>query len=310
MKASLLVQALLSLCFCWPSCSGSDDQHKQLELTNLIPRRGEVEGWLPEGDPQFAAGEDLFLLINGGAAIYHEYGFKEAIFQSYGTKDGNSINLEIYEMAGQKAAYGMYTFKTRNDGEPIALGQEGWLESYYLNFWKGNFLVTVIGLDTAPKTLAGIKKIAQAVEAKLQSVSQRPGITSYLPKENLQVNGITYLKGNLALFNQYRFDDKDIFGLQEGVIGKYDDYSLFIFQYQSQEEAEKWYESAKNHLKQSGQFTNFLDRPARFEIRDPRNDRLVVKQYQYWIITILGNDHTNANKILSSLETGLIKKEE
>lgn len=310
MKVCLLVQALLSLCFCWPTIPGSEDQHKQTELESLIPRRGEVEAWFPDGDPQFAAGEDLFLLINGGAAIYHEYGFKKAVFQSYGTKDGNSINLEIYEMAGQDAAYGMYTFKTRNDGKPIALGHEGWLESYYLNFWKGNFLVTVIGLDTAMKTLDGITRIARAVEAKSKSTSKQPRITSCLPGEDLHVNGITYLKGNLALFNQYRFDDKDIFGLKEGVIGKYDDYSIFMFQYQSQGESKKWYESAKGHLKHSDQFTNFLDHGPRFEIRDTRNNRLVVKHYQNWILTVLGNGNTNANKILSSLETGLIKKEE
>jgi hypothetical protein len=213
-------------------------------------------------------------------------------------------------MAGQDAAYGIYTFKTRNDGKPIALGHEGWLESYYLNFWKGNFLVTVIGLDTAMKTLDGIKRIARAVDAKLKSISKQPRITSCLPKENLRVNGITYLKGNLALFNQYRFDDKDIFGLKEGVIGKYDDHSTFIFQYRSREESKRWYESAKDHLRHSDQFADFLDHSSRFEMRDARNNRLVVKHFQNWILTVLGTGNTNANKILSSLETGLIKKEE
>ena len=89
---------------------------------------GNVNGWQPEDEAKYAAGEDLFLLINGGAEVYHEYGFQEALFQTYSTKEGKSINLEVYEMVSQEAAFGIYSFKTGDDGHPIDLGHEGWLE--------------------------------------------------------------------------------------------------------------------------------------------------------------------------------------
>jgi len=126
-----------------------------------------VVGWAPDGEAQSAVGENLFLLIDGGAEVYLEHGFKEALFQAYKTEDGKSINLEIYEMVSPEAAHGIYTFKTGNEGNPVDVGQEGWLESYYLNFRKGNFLITIIGLDTDIGTLDGIKKIARAVDSKL-----------------------------------------------------------------------------------------------------------------------------------------------
>lgn len=305
MKISLLAPIFILICFCCSIVFALEDQNNKLELNNLIPQRGEVGGWLPDGKANYASGEDLFLLINGGSEIYHEYGFKRTVFQTYATKDGKSINLEIYEMNNQEAAYGIYSFKTGSDGRLIELGYEGWFESYYLNFWEGNFLVTVIGLDTDRETLDGVIKIAKAVDSKLTFPSKQPHINSYLPKENLQANGITYLKGNIGLFNQYEFDNKNVFGLKEGVIGKYGDYSIFLLQYGNQRESMEWHESAKNHLKQSKRFNNFISKDTHFEISDRQNSRLSIKQYQNWILIILGNDKTDTKQIYNLLEAKL-----
>ena len=161
------VPVLISICLGCSPLIRPEGQSRTLELKNLAPRSGDVVGWAPDGEAQFAAGEDLFLLIDGGAEVYLKYGFKEALFQAYISDDGKSINLEIYEMVSPEAAHGIYTFKTGDGGNPIDVGQEGKLESYYLNFRRGNFLVTIIGLDTDVGTLEGIEKIARAVDSKL-----------------------------------------------------------------------------------------------------------------------------------------------
>jgi hypothetical protein len=210
-------------------------------------------------------------------------------------------------MDSQEAAYGIYTFKTGSEGIPIELGYEGWLSSYYLNFWEGNFLVTVTGLDSDRDIVKSIKKIANAVDVKLNVTSERPDITAYLPQENLQANGITYLKGNLALFNQYLFDTEDIFGFQEGVMGRYDDYSVFLFEYGNQEESKKWYDVAKDRLQHSKRYHDFADRASLFEVWDQQNNRVSIKQFQNWILIILGNINANANRILDSLEARLVQ---
>ena len=198
------------------------------DISSLCPTKGEIENWQPDGEFEVAKGEDLFLLINGGAEIYYEYGFKQTVFQSYISSEGFRINLEIYEMKSPESAFGIYTFKTGNNGKPIELGHSGWLEGYFLNFWKGKFLVTVIGLDGEKIISEEIIKIAKAVDAKLKFDSDLPQIIKYLPQQNLLQNGITYLKGNLSLFNQDIFGPKDIFGVKEGVIGKYENYSILI----------------------------------------------------------------------------------
>ncbi len=307
MKIPFLIIILISIYFCTSSVYESKDQVHELGIKDLLPRDDEVNGWSPEGETEYAEGEDLFLLIDGGAQIYHEYGFKKAAYQRYSDKNGKSINLELYEMSSQEAAYGIYTFRRGDEGNPVDVGHEGWLESYYLNFWQGNFLVTIVGLDTDITILDGLKRIARAVDSKLTFASEHPRITSYLPKENLKINGIAYLRGNLALFDQYLFDEDNIFGLGEGVVGKYDDHSIFLFQYGNQEDSKKWYEFAKNRLKHSKRFDNFADKIDQFEVSDHQNNRLSIKHHHRWIIIILGNIDINANRILNSLEEILIQ---
>jgi hypothetical protein len=301
MNVTLAIKLLFLICFCAPAMAGAGAPRDSVDLADLLPQTEESGRWTPVGEPEFVAGEDLYLVINGGAEIYHEYGFNAAVFHSYRATDGTSINLEIYEMEDEGAAYGMYTFKTGSDGKQVELGQDGWFESYYMNFWNGRFLVTVIGLSTESAVLDGIEAIAKAVDSKFDSASGRPRIVSYLPKGRLQTNGVTYLKGNLALFNQYLFATEDIFGVQEGVVGKYDDHAVMIFQYDDGAQAKSRYEIAKAHLKSSERFGDFADRGSRCEFRDPQLHRISVTYDRDWIVIILGDDHSDLDEILGSL---------
>lgn len=275
---------------------------KKKKITDYCPRPGEVENWSPERKPRLAEGEDLYLLINGGADIYLEYGFKQTVFQTYVSETGNRINLEIYEMNCPDCAYGIYTFKTGETGKPADTGDEGWMEEYYLNFRKGNFLVTCIGLDSEQTTMDGLEKIARAVDAKIDAPRHIPSLINYLPKEDLIANGITYLKGNLGLFNQYEFDSKNVFGLREGVLGKYRDHSLFIFAYKDMEESFKWYDSAGKHLQENGYFHDFEILDDMFSMIDRNGFKISVRPYKHTILIFFGNYETDENTVFALLE--------
>ena len=100
-------------------CGGSEVPRGA--IVDLAPSAREVEGWAPAGAAQVFEGEDLFQLINGGAEIYHEFGFQRALSQDYIGAEGRSIALEVYEMEGVAAAYGVYSFKS-GTGQPLDLG--------------------------------------------------------------------------------------------------------------------------------------------------------------------------------------------
>jgi hypothetical protein len=305
MRTLLFLPVWFLLCLVWATGSAAQDQNEFTELTDLLPQVGEVDDWAPDGKAQYAAGEDLFLLINGGAEIYHEYGFDRCALQTYASDDGRSINVEIYKMIGPQAAYGIFSFKRSNNGIPVEIGHDGSNESYYIIFWRGKFLVTVIALDDWDGVDGDIRRMAGAFDAKINSQAKRPRIISFLPEDDLQANGITYLRGNLALFNYYLFAHDDIFGLKEGVIGEYEDHTLFVFQYDNPEESAGWYKSAKNHLTNSSRFDNFVDGRGQFEIRDGNQQRLTIKHFSNWIFIVMADKKINTTSIFDSVKTSI-----
>jgi len=276
-----------------------DSINDSKEIEDLLPN--EIKGWIAQGELEIAIGQDLYLVINGGAEIYHEYGFRKAVFQTYTNSNGNSINLEIYEMENNAAAFGMYSFKTSKEGIPLNLGYAGWLESYYLNFWKGNYLITLTSMQTDSSCIADLKKLAFSVDKKIICTSALPSLISYLPEKELQKNSITYLRGNLALFNQDIFGPHNIFGLKEGVLGEYPNYSIMIINYQNDSETIKWYKSAENYFKNNEGYKDFMKHETQFEISDIKNNRFWIKPFINFIIIVYGNNDSNSKEIFNSI---------
>ncbi len=165
-----------------PSENQTSPQH---DLHKYLPGTDETGEWKKDGLPLEYKGEDLYSYINGGAEIYHEYGFKQVIVQDYTKKNGKSIALEIFKMESTEGAYGIYTFKTSTEGEELALGDKAQLADYYLNFWKGNFVVTLTGFDEDEETAKGLEKIARGVDTKIKSRGREPAFVSLLPEKDL-----------------------------------------------------------------------------------------------------------------------------
>ena len=81
------------------------------DLLKYLPKATEMENWQPGNNPEIYVGDDLYVFINGGAEIYHEYGFNKVVYNEYKDKNENSINVEIYEMKSPESAFGIYSFK-------------------------------------------------------------------------------------------------------------------------------------------------------------------------------------------------------
>jgi hypothetical protein len=288
---------------------GAEDPAAPQDISHYLPGSGELGEWEPVGSSQKFVGEDLYLYINGGATIYYEYGFRQVVIQEYINKDGKAINLEIFEMKSPASAYGIYTFKSGDTGKELALGNEALLEHYYLNFWKGRFLVTLTAYDSEEETVNNSLVIAQAVAAGIEVEARRPPLPDLLIKENLKSNSIKYLKGNVALSNSYEFDAEDIFGLKEGVIGDYGDYRLFIFKYNNENESMKRFKNAKNQLKENSRFDDFVDYVEEFSMMDKQGEHIRVKPYGNYILIYLGTAETDPAKILETLEIKIEAKQ-
>lgn len=310
--ALLLLPLMASLCL---RCSPPETQTPSVAppkegISLLLPESDEVENWTEFDLPQQVEGEDLFTLINGGAEIYHEYGFRQAVNHSYESNDGKAINVEIYEMASPESAFGIYSFKTGDEGEEVPFGNNGLLESYYLNFWKGNYLVTLVGFDTEPETVEIILEMARLVDSKIEGGGDfvTPAVVRCLPTEGLNRSTVVYLKGNMALLDNYELDTGNIFGVEEGVIGDYGESRIFIFSYENEETAVKWFQNGRDQLRDDSDFTDFIAGEDHFSATDSQGDSLYVKPSRNTVVIVLGGAGEDAPRVFAEVAENIARQ--
>lgn len=138
-------------------------------LLSLLPPESRLSGWILDGAPQTAAGQELYLLINGGAEIYMQEGFQRAVLASYGNADGKVINVEIYEMAAAENARHIQQLKIGARGKATPVGEEAVLEDYFLNMRQGRFQATFSGYDAEKDTVAALLEMARMVVENIKS---------------------------------------------------------------------------------------------------------------------------------------------
>ena len=78
------------------------------------------------GEPELYQGDDLFSLINGGAELYHEFGFVEVMAVDL-VAGKTPLRAEIYDMGSQEAAWGIFSLSATNKAKGLKLGGKIWL---------------------------------------------------------------------------------------------------------------------------------------------------------------------------------------
>jgi len=271
------------------------------DITDVLPRPGEIHDWHPAHSPQVAVGEDLFLLINGGAEIYHEFGFRQAVMQQYNNNHNKSINIEIFEMTDSAAAFGMYSNKTGDAGEWLVIGDEACLEDYYLNFWKGHFIVTLTGFDSDPETRAGLMELAEGISAKIAGKGVRPPLIRLLPADNLKQGGITYFRGPLALFNSYGSLPNLRRYQLEGVMGDYGSQRIIILRYEDKAKSAHCFQAGSPLESDSSSPQSRTGRNL-VSLTDDEGNMVQMALWVEYILLVIGSVPEESEPILSHIK--------
>lgn len=275
------------------------------DISVNIPGAGEIEAWEPTGIMRTFVGEDLYSLINGGAVIFYEYGFKQAVTQDYAGADGKPISLQIYQMNNPASAYGVYTLKSSTGGKDIDIGHEGMLADYYLHFWKGDLLAILMTTGSDEATQRGLVRIARAVDGKIKTEGQRPSLVDLLSIEGREVQHIIYLRGDLALANSFPYVIDDVFNLKEGVIGDYADFKVFIFKYGNHNRSLKRYRDARDLFRNSTSFEDFADSDDGCTMVDTQGRTLHMHNYDNYIFIYVGLPETDSKSIFEEIQNNI-----
>ncbi|KIX13008.1 DUF6599 family protein [Dethiosulfatarculus sandiegensis] len=266
-----------------------------------------MNGWSLEGEPVKYQGENLFRMINGGADIYHEYGFKQVVRGEYfGPKD-RTIKLESYEMQTPAAAYGMYTFKAGKGGKALKIGRASLMQEYYLNFWKGNLLVTLVGMDSDKQTMEGLTAQAKAVDKRITRTGARPELAELVLSEPTTLSNARYVRGPLGLMSSYIFDTKNIFQVRQGMVGEIKDCKVLVFKYRDEAESLTTYQKAAAGLKTNNRFSGQDIRENQAAMVDRDDNLILINQLGSYIAVLVGQDRGKVKSTRDSLAEKLGK---
>ncbi|MCP4896505.1 MAG: hypothetical protein GY906_05970 [bacterium] len=281
-------------------------QEPAIDLASLAPAADSVQGWNLDIEPETYVGEDLFQLINGGAEMYHEIGFSRVLSAEYADPDQRYITLELFEMADAGAAYGVYSFKIGSGGETASVGSAGVLDGYYMNFWKGPYVVTLTGMDDDPETRDGILAIATAVDDLLKADNAAaPSIATELARHSDQPDRVKYFRGDLALSNALPITGGLGFGMNEGAVANAGEHQLAVLSYTDATEAHNRLDAATQKLVAGGDF-KLVDGTAEGEYRLVANDEkafyLMVRGTR--VFGVYGPAGSDADALMESMTEG------
>jgi hypothetical protein len=221
--------------------------------------------------------ENLWDYINGAADTYLAYGFVDLHVAEY-KKGKNVIKLEIYNLADNTMAFGIYSTERSPSFQFLKLGSQGYIADGAINFFKGKYYVKIRTYSKDVKILQSAKSLAFNVADILTGSSDMPPSLSLFPANGKKINEETYINESVL---GHKFLNKAYKATYESGT---DNFSIFIMEKNSQEESRK---SVEAFLSTTGTETLDSD-PGKYMFKDGYNGTIFLAWKEKRIVIISG----------------------
>jgi len=209
-----------------------------------------IGSWRADGEAEIYVGDDLFVYINGGAEIYHEYGFETVTVQRYRRGD-DRVSVETYTMEGD--AFGIYSFSRSANGRPVKLGNGATAADYYLHLWSGHELAAITAETEIEDVSEAVLEIATAVAACLPPGGAEPDLLLQLPTEDRVPGSEVHFTGQLGFINAARPAAAFFSGFEEGAIARFGpEKHTIVLKWRDETAAEQALRAARQKCADSG----------------------------------------------------------
>lgn len=258
------------------------------ESTYDIISLDKCTGFANSGEPELYVGDDLFNLINGGAELYHEYGFVEVLAAEIIDQEGNLLKVEVYDMGSPESAWGIYSITSTSNAKAFTAGDAGRQGEGFAQFVKGNYMLYLYFTNISAE---GLQYIAGCIAENIDLSFSPPRLMMDViagragPEKNI------YFKGNLGLSAMYNFHYKDMFAYTEGAAAIYKDLMVFLLAYPDIESCNEGFLNAKEFLLNSSKYHDQSAQEDSFSARD-RKDRYIscFKDPDYLLLFVYSGD--------------------
>jgi len=209
----------------------------------VVAKLQPAAGWAAPEPARVAVGTGLFELIDGGAELYHEFGFERAATWSLETAERDSIQIELYEMTDAAAAFGAWSLMQTGQFTRGTLGQGSLRFGYYVAFWSGTYFASITGARPDTATQAEVDRLAAQLAALLPHDGELPSWFERLPAANACER--KYFRGRIGLSNIAAGPAADLVEGGEGLFAKFTDRQQLLLHFATEEEAAGKLESAR-----------------------------------------------------------------
>lgn len=270
-------------------CTGTGEAWGQETSLEIFLPVDQIEGWKVDGHTDMFEGDDLFFLINGGADVYLEYGFKQVISRNYTSESGNSLKVELYEMLDEDAAFGIFSLFKIDEGT-TQFAQVGRMSDNHIRFRTNKYFGIIMLQSSDPPSLKSMIGFARFLVNTLPGGTEKPELVSLLPDEGFISSDVKYFRGNIGLSNIYSFGSGDIFGFSEGVYGNYGSHSLIILKYQNGNELKGISQKIHNNLMNNKKFSDFKLNGLSLKWKDNQGRHIVMERFENYLLIYMGEE--------------------
>ena len=180
-----LALAIVAAIGCGPTPTDPTTARDALE--RLLPDPATLAGWTVDDGPTSHSSDTLFEYLDGGAPQYLTYGFQRMVHVRYalGGDPLASVTLDIFDMASELGAFGIYASGRPPAIDPEPWGSEGYLSGTVAAAWLGSIYVLGEADDDRPELLDMLERLVARVMLAAPGEPSRPAILEPLPSKGL-----------------------------------------------------------------------------------------------------------------------------
>ncbi len=174
MKRGILGWGVVAIFIVFPAFAGGEETPK---LTALLPSENEISGWtVSEKGIQALAPSDLYKIMDGGATLYIQHGFRSFVGQTYKGPVGKELDIHIFDQKTPQNARELYEdpfvkpsrMKDISDLGDKARIDETPLFAYVIDFIQKGFFVRVIIQDRTEEGIKTATAFARNISRKIK----------------------------------------------------------------------------------------------------------------------------------------------
>lgn len=243
------------------------------------------------GELQLYIGDDLFNLINGGAELYHEFGFVEVLAAKIDA-GGSSVRVEVYDMGSSAAAWGIFSLTATSSAQKLSVGDAGRTGEGFLQFIKDKYMVyAYVDTDINGYHVEAMKCLANNINTATPAPALYQSLNKYKPNYK-----VVYFQGNLGLSGIYSFHYKDVFGYDEGAANISDDEISIVFSFPDEASCAAQFAASYDFFSESSKYHDQSFKDGSYHLKDRKERNLDFFTYGKYMVIFIHDGTTDKQK--------------